>query len=62
MGKMERMTSGGMTASEQRKSVKEFLAMGFEVDWDTATGLVKIRKPSQTGQIDAFDLVNMRRK
>lgn len=48
--------------SDTKKAVKEFLALGFEVDWDTATGLVKIRQPAQSGLRDEFDMIDMRRK
>ncbi len=51
-----------MRPSEAKKAAKEFLALGFDVDWDTTTGLMKIRQPLQPGQRDAFDMADMRRK
>lgn len=58
MGKMDPV----MRPTEAKKAAKEFLALGFDVDWDTTTGIMKIRQPSQTRSLDAFDLADMRRK
>lgn len=51
-----------MRPSEAKKAAKEFLALGFDVEWDTVTGLMKICQPSPKGVLDAFDLADMRRK
>lgn len=48
--------------SERLAVMKEMIAMGCKVQWDTNTGLMEITPPgSQGGKPDAFDMVDFSR-
>ncbi|SEB61062.1 hypothetical protein [Rhodobacter sp. 24-YEA-8] len=48
--------------SERLAVMKEMVAMGCKVQWDTNTGLMEITPPGpQGGTPDAFDMVDFRR-
>ncbi|WP_283177596.1 hypothetical protein [Gemmobacter sp. 24YEA27] len=48
--------------SERLAVMKEMIAMGCKVQWDTNTGLMEIIPPgSQGGKPDAFDMVDFSR-